>query len=158
MLIKSYLEGLSLVVEPHKGELTVCLDVQLPGGLFIRQYERVSCMPDRWVFQWLDSLDICMRICSPFALLFIEKCLYVQNSISSSLQSHPLSIAFSGLMWGHVLEDFSRYLPLWGCPTDSSPLMLPLLFFKEERYSSKAMLLWQNFKVDLHSWSITWFP
>lgn len=47
MLIVCYLEGLCLLVETHKGELAVCLDVRPPGGIFIRQYERASNMPDR---------------------------------------------------------------------------------------------------------------
>lgn len=72
MLIVCYLEELSLLVEAHKGKLAVHLNVRPPGGIFIRHCERALNVPDRRISLWFDSLDIYMRFCSPFALLFVK--------------------------------------------------------------------------------------
>lgn len=94
-----------------------------------------------------------------FCFTFHWITLCTENSTLSSLQSEPLPTAVSGLTWGHVLEDFPGYLPLWGCLSAySSPFILPPLFFREEWYPSKDFLLWQLFKVGLHILSMTLVP
>ena len=158
MLIVCYPEGLHLLVDAQNKMLAVCLDMKLLRGEYSSEDMKGNrtCLTDK-SHSGFYSLDICMIICSSFALLFTEWYLTSETTLMS-LQFQPLPPASGTLTWGHVLEDFSRYLPLWGyLLAFSSLIILPLLICKEERYPAKDILLWELFKVNLHIlWP--WYP
>lgn len=118
MLIVRYLEGLCLLVDAHKGELTVHLNVRPPEGIFIRQNERDQiCLTEEsrdglipWIFAWESA-----------HLLFYFS---LNQSIHWKLCLAIFATPFHwlcGLLWGHVLRNFSRYLPLLRLPTNFFP-------------------------------------
>lgn len=91
ILTGCYLEGLNLLVVAQKSCWQLALIWDHQGWIFIRQYERESNMPDRWVSQCLTSWTFAWESAHPLLYFLLNNTLhwklYLCNLNHLSLQS-----------------------------------------------------------------------